>query len=67
MGNPLMKLADTGHQGQKSAEPISELNSDVMDEERASLLGWEAGWRSEKSSYRVIERARGEIAKEEDR
>ena len=46
---------------------LSESNSDTMNKERASLLGWEAGWRSEKSSYRVIERARGEIAKEEDR
>lgn len=44
--NPLAELPDTGHQGQKSAEPISELNSDVMDEERPSLPGWEAGWSS---------------------
>ena len=55
--NPLAELPDTGHQGQKSAEPISELNSDVMDEERASLLHVkQAGVREiELSGYRESE------------
>jgi len=78
-------MPNTGHRGQMSAEPMSELNSDVMDEERsgiicrtmnaaespivsgikeerkASLLGGRAGWSSDRSSYRGIERATGVI------
>ena len=32
----LAELADTEHRGQMSAEPMSELNSDVMDEEKTA-------------------------------
>lgn len=53
-----------------SAGPMSELDSDAMDKERlivsgikeerkASLLGGGAGWSSDSSSYRVIERSKG--------
>ena len=31
------EVPDTGHCGQMSAEPMSELNSDVMDEERSGV------------------------------
>ena len=30
------EMPNTGHRGQMSAEPMSELNSDVMDEEKAA-------------------------------
>ena len=43
-GNPLAELADTGHRGHISTKPMSEFNSDVIDGERASLLGCGAGW-----------------------
>ena len=36
--NPLVKLADTGHRGQKSAEPMSGLNPDAIDEERSGMV-----------------------------
>ena len=31
-------MPNTGHRGQMSAEPMSELNSDVMDEERSGMV-----------------------------
>ena len=34
----LAELASTGHRGQRSAEPISELNSDVIDEEKGGMV-----------------------------
>ena len=32
------EMPNTGHRGQMSAEPMSELNSDVMDEERSGMV-----------------------------
>ena len=34
---PLAKLAGTGHRGQMSAEPMSGLNPDEMDEEKGGI------------------------------
>ena len=31
-------MPNTGHRGQMSAEPMSELNSDVIDEERSGMV-----------------------------
>ena len=31
-------MPNTGHRWQMSAEPMSELNSDVMDEERSGMV-----------------------------
>ena len=46
---------------------IRTIVSDETDEERTCLLGGGAGRSSDRSSYRVIERSKGEMAKEEDR
>jgi len=32
------EMPNTGHRGQMSAEPMSELNSDVTDEERSGMV-----------------------------
>ena len=61
----------------RNGKAVSEYNSDVMDEgaiitdvtdeERTCLLGGGAGRSSNRSGFRGIERAKGEIAKEEYR
>ena len=61
----------------RNGKAVSEYNSDVMDEgaiitdvtdeERTCLLSGGAGRSSDRSGFRGIERAKGEIAKEEYR
>jgi len=48
------EMPNTGHRGQMSAEPMSELNSDVTDEERSGVCQTKVSIKKKKNQRRMF-------------
>ena len=60
MGQPASHAGQLTKEGKRS-RAVSKLNLDAMNKEKASLLCSGAGWNSDRSRNRVIERAKGGV------